>query len=257
MGMPVEVFNRQQTAEFDPGLRMDVAGAVYFKADCHLAPHLLMSALERLATDAGAEIHWETEITDFQTSGNRISGVQTNRGMLQADEYVLCAGSWSPLLAHRLRIALPMQAGKGYSLTLQQPRRLPRTCAILTEARIAVTPIGQTLRFGGTMELAGLDERIDPRRIEGIIEAVPRYLPEFQPEDFRGVQPWRGLRPVSPDGLPYIGRTARWGNLVMATGHAMLGVSLAPITGKLVSQIVAGESPEIDLSLLAPERFSA
>jgi D-amino-acid dehydrogenase len=149
-----------------------------------------------------------------------------------------------------------MQAGKGYSLTLAKPRQLPQICSIFVEARIAVTPMGQALRFGGTMEMSGLNERIDPRRVRGIIKAVPNYYPEFQIADFEGIEPWRGLRPCSPDGLPYLGRTKRYRNVVIATGHAMMGLSLAPITGKLVSQMISGEQPEIDLKLLSPDRFS-
>ena len=110
-------------------------------------------------------------------------------------------------LAQELGLRLPMQAGKGYSLTLPQPRQLPQICSILTEARVAVTPMGAALRFGGTMEIAGLNEDINPRRVRGIIKAVPHYFPDVPPEDFDGIQPWRGLRPCSPDGLPYLGRT--------------------------------------------------
>jgi D-amino-acid dehydrogenase len=110
------------------------------------------------------------------------------------------------------------------------------------------------LRFGGTMELAGLDESINPIRVRGIIDAVQRYFPDFGPGDFEGIQPWRGLRPCTPDGLPYVGRTARAPNLVVATGHAMMGVSLAPVTGRIVAAILDGEQPPID-DMLSPDRY--
>jgi D-amino-acid dehydrogenase len=168
---------------------------------------------------------------------------------------VLCGGSWSPTVARDLGLSLPMQAGKGYSLTVTQPRQLPAICSIFTEARIAVTPMAGTLRFGGTMEIAGLNEDINPVRVRGIIKAVPKYYPEFRSEDFQGISPWRGLRPVSPDGMPYLGRTRRHRNLVIATGHAMMGLSLAPITGLLTSEILSGEKPSIDIGLLDPDRF--
>ena len=149
-----------------------------------------------------------------------------------------------------------MQAGKGYSLTLPKPRQLPQHCAIFTEARVAVTPMGDTLRFGGTMEIAGLSETINPARIRGIVNAVPNYFPEFTPEDFAGIKPWSGLRPCSPDGMPYLGRVRAYENLTTATGHAMMGLSLGPITGKLMAEILHGERPSFDLSLLAPDRFA-
>ena len=173
-----------------------------------------------------------------------------------ADEFVLCAGSWSPLVARELGLRIPLQAGKGYSLTLSTPRRLPRIPAILTEARVAVTPMGQRLRFGGTMEIAGINSRISQRRVEQIIRSVPAYFPEFSRDDFAGVDPWFGLRPCSPDGLPYIGRTRSFDNLTIAAGHAMMGISLAGITGKLVGQVLGGETPDIDLRLVSPDRFS-
>jgi D-amino-acid dehydrogenase len=105
------------------------------------------------------------------------------------------------------------------------------------------------------MEMSGLNEEIDPRRVQGIIKAVPKYYPEFRLEDFEGIQPWRGLRPCSPDGLPYLGHTKRYSNLIVATGHAMMGLSLAPITGKLVAQLLAAEKTDIDLTLLNPDRY--
>ncbi|HVJ24398.1 MAG TPA: FAD-dependent oxidoreductase, partial [Burkholderiales bacterium] len=145
--------------------------------------------------------------------------------------------------------------GKGYSLTLPRTNGTPRMGAILAEARMAVTPIGGAVRFGGTMELAGLNEDINPIRVRGIIDAVPRYYPDIRREDFDGVQPWRGLRPCTPDGLPYLGRPASVANLVVAAGHAMMGVSLGPITGRLAAGMLSGEKPELDISLLSPNRY--
>jgi D-amino-acid dehydrogenase len=153
-----------------------------------------------------------------------------------------------------LGLKLPLQAGKGYSLTLPRPRQLPQICAIFTEARMAVTPLNGALRFGGTLEISGLNETINPARVRGIINAVPGYYPDFAPADFDGLQPWRGLRPCSPDGLPYLGRTAKYANLTLATGHAMMGMSLGPVTGSLVAEIISGVPPRIDLSLLSPDR---
>ena len=148
-----------------------------------------------------------------------------------------------------------MQAGKGYSLTLPRPRQLPRLCSILTEARVAVTPMDGALRVGGTMEIAGLNEDISLLRVRRIINSFCRYFPEFRPEDFNGVPPWRGLRPCSPDGLPFVGRTAKLQNLSVATGHAMMGLSLGPITGKVMAEILAGDKPAHDLTLLSPDRY--
>jgi D-amino-acid dehydrogenase len=256
LGIPADVLTSDQTAKLDPGARFDVAGAVYFPQDCHLAPARFLATLTREIEKAGGRFQWNTPVTGWRVAGSRIEAVRASHDDLSADEFVVAGGAWSPGVVRPLRVALPMQAGKGYSLTLPNPRWLPTICSILTEARVAVTPIGTSLRVGGTMEIAGLDESITAVRVEGIIKALPRYYPEFRPEDFRGLPVWRGLRPCSPDGLPYVGRFAQYTNLSAATGHAMLGLSLGPITGKLMAEILSDEKPSIGISLLSPDRFA-
>ena len=258
LGIPAEVLDARQTAALDPAVRMSVAGSVYFPKDCHLQPDRFVATLQHQLLAAGAELIWDREVTGWRHgTGSNLQSVRLDDGReLSADEYVLCGGSWSPGLVRDLGLRIPIQAGKGYSLTLPQPRQLPQICAIFTEARMAVTPMGGTLRFGGTMEISGLSETIDSRRVRGIINAVSGYYPDFTPADFDGIAPWRGLRPCSPDGLPYLGRTARYANLTLATGHAMMGISLAPITGQLVADIISGHRPAIDLTLLSPDRYS-
>ncbi|MBM3837042.1 MAG: FAD-dependent oxidoreductase [Verrucomicrobia bacterium] len=255
LGIPAEVLDARQTAKLDPNVRMDICGSVYFPLDCHLTPQRFMAALQQQLAKLGAQFSWNTEVKGFTHHASRITSVQTSQGEVSADEFVICGGSWSPVLARELELRLPMQAGKGYSLTLPKPRQLPSICAIFTEARVAATPMGSSLRFGGTMEIADLNEEINPIRVQGILKAVPKYYPDFSPKDFEGVQPWCGLRPVSPDGLPYVGRVRRYANLSIATGHAMLGLSLGPITGKLISEVLSDEKPSIDIALLNPDRY--
>ena len=250
LGLPAEVLDAKQTATLDPNVRMNVAGAVYWPKDCHLSPSRFLASLRARLEEAGTTFAWHREVTGWRCEDREVKAVFTAAGALRADEFVICGGAWSPVLARQLGLKLPMQAGKGYSLTLPKPRQLPEICAIFTEARIAVTPMDGALRFGGTMEIAGLDEQINPVRLQGIIKAAPRYYPEFKTEDFRDLPVWRGLRPCSPDGLPYVGRTARYANLSVATGHSMMGLSLGPITGKLMSAILSDQKPSIEISLL-------
>jgi len=258
LGIPAEVLDARQTAALDPAVRMSVAGSVYFPKDCHLQPDRFVATLQNQLIAAGAELIWDREVTGWRHgTGSNLQAVRLDDGReVSADEFVICGGSWSPGMVRELRLHLPIQAGKGYSLTLPRPRQLPQICAIFTEARMAVTPMGGTLRFGGTMEISGLNEAIAPRRVRGIINAVSGYYPDFTPADFDGIAPWRGLRPCSPDGLPYLGRTGRYANLTLATGHAMMGMSLAPITGQLVAGIISGDHPALDLTLLSPDRYS-
>jgi D-amino-acid dehydrogenase len=256
LNIPAEVLDARQVAALEPNVRMDIAGAVLFSEDCHLSPQRFMDGMDRALARTGVTLLSETEAVGWRTEGRRVTAVRTNRGDFSVDEYVLCGGAWSPNVARELRLSLSMQAGKGYSLTLPNPRQLPERCAIFAEARVAVTPMDGALRFGGTMEIAGLNEAINPARVRGIINAVPRYFPEFKSEDFRYVEPWSGLRPCSPDGLPYVGRFAAYENLSTATGHAMMGLSLGPITGELLAGIICGERPAYDLALLSPDRYA-
>jgi D-amino-acid dehydrogenase len=256
LGIPAEVLDARAAAVLDPNVTMDIAGGVYFPKDCHLQPERYVAALERRVRAAGGELRYGAEATGWRRTGSRLAAVTTNQGEMEGDEFILCGGAWSTGLARSLGLRLPMQAGKGYSVTVPQPVELPAICAIFTEARVAVTPMGSSLRFGGTMEIAGFNEDINPRRVAGILKAVPNYYPKFRPEHFEGLQPWRGLRPCSPDGMPYLGRTRAAENVVIATGHAMMGLSLAPVTGELAAQLVDREPPAHDLSLLSPDRYA-
>jgi D-amino-acid dehydrogenase len=256
LGIPAEVLDASQTAALEPDITMNVAGSVYFPKDCHLNPRAFLTALQRELERTGVNFQWETDVKGWDADAWKLNTVRTNHGEVRAEEFVLCGGSWSADLVSDLRIRVPMQAGKGYSLTLQNPRFTPRTCAILAEAHVAVTPMNGTLRFGGTMELAGLNEEINHRRIGGIVRAACDYYPQYSPNDFAQIPPWCGLRPCSPDGLPYLGRTVFYDNLVIATGHAMLGLSLGPISGKIVANILAEEPTGFDLRILSPDRYA-
>jgi D-amino-acid dehydrogenase len=252
LGIPADVLEARQVAALDPGARLDVVGAVHFPLDCQLVPERLMAALQAHCEKLGVKCVWNTEVREWRMDGARIRAAAAVEG----DEFVLCGGAWSAALGRPLGLNIPLQAGKGYSLTLSKPRQLPAICSLLTEARVAVTPMGRALRVGGTMEFDGLTERINPVRIRGIVESFCRYFPDFRAEDFAGLEPWCGLRPCSPDGLPYLGRTAKCPNLLVATGHAMLGTTLGPVTGQLIADMVAGEKPRFDLALLSPDRYS-
>jgi D-amino-acid dehydrogenase len=255
LGIPAEVLDAHQTAALDPGARMEIVGSIHFPLDCHLVPDRFMATLQSQAEQLGARFLWDTEVLGWRTEDNRVRAVTTSGGEVDGDEFVVCGGSWAPQAVRQLGLRLPMQAGKGYSLTLPKPRQLPELCSICTEARLAVTPMAGALRVGGTMEMAGLNEDISQVRVQQIIRSFCRYFPEFTPQDFQAVAPWRGLRPCSPDGLPYVGRTGKFTNLSVAAGHAMMGLSLGPITGKIMAGLLSGEPPACDIRMLSPDRY--
>lgn len=255
LDLPVEIVSSARAAELDPGIGMEIIGGVFYPLDCHLDPRLLMRKLTELAIGAGVNLRWSTTIEGWRSEGARVTAAVTSQGDLAADEFVVAAGSWSSEVLRPLECKLPLEGGKGYSFTVPNPPQLPRLCSVLSEAHVAVTPMGTSLRIGGTMELAGLDRSISQRRTQAIAAAAAQYFPALRAQDIAQVRPWAGLRPCSPDGLPYIGRFARYSNLCMAAGHAMLGISLAPITGQLVAQILAGEQPRLALEPLSPQRY--
>ena len=256
LGLRADVLDADQTAALEPGVRLDIAGSVYFPIDCKIIPDRFVATLEQRLIERGARFAWNATASAFRVENGGIRAVVSNRGDVEGDEFVLAAGSWSSTLARTLRLKIPLQAGKGYTMTMSNPRVLPRRAAILSEARVAVSPMDGALRVGGTMEMSGLDETVNPIRVRAIAEAFPRYYTDFAPSDFDAIEPWQGLRPCSPDGLPFIGRTNRCSNLFVATGHAMMGMSLAPITGKIAAQMIAGERPGVDMSLVSPDRYN-
>jgi len=256
LGIEARVLDARQTAAVEPGARLDVAGSVYFPVDAHLSPRKFMPALTSLLQEMGVKFLCSTTLYGWRTAGGRIAGAQTTAGDVVADEYLLTGGSWSPGMVNGLGLRLPMQPGKGYSLTLERPRFQLTKSLILTERRVAVTPMGDQLRFGGTMEMSGHDGRLRPERVQQIVSSARRYFPDLTDGDFAGIKPWFGYRPVSPDGLPYLGRLRDFSNLTAACGHAMLGVTMAPISGLLVAELLMDRKPSVDLTLLDPNRYA-
>lgn len=241
LGVKAEVCDAQRIAELDSAIEMDVQGGVWFQQDCHLEPARLMSLLREKLKQEGVEIRYGAKVSGFQRDGVNATGVVLEDGeVLAADALVLASGAWTNELSAMLGGKVLMQAGKGYSLTLPNPKQLPGLCSIFTEAKVAVTPMGDSLRFAGTMEVGGNDLSVNPRRVQGIVNSVRSYFPKFSVDDFAGVDAWAGLRPCSPDGLPYIGALPNCPNVVVATGHAMMGLSLGPVTGQMVAQLLQG-----------------
>lgn len=256
LGVEAQALDAKQTAALSPGVKLNVIGSVYFPIDAHLTPAKFCPALTVALKAMGVRFQWDTTIQGWRQEGGRIVAAQTSAGELAADEFVLTGGSWSPGMLGGLDLRLPMQAGKGYSLTKAQPRLRIAKPMILVERRVALTPMGDTLRFGGTMEIAGHNDRMRPERLDQIRAGAMAFLPELTEEDFKDARPWFGYRPVTPDGLPYIGRFRGVANLTAACGHAMLGVTLAPSTGRLVAEVISGRKPSVDLTLLNPDRYA-
>lgn len=254
-GIEAHILSSQEVQKMEPEVRVDVRGGVYFPGDAHLVPHKLMNNLVRFLEDGGATLRRKSRVTGFVTGEGNIVALHAAGETFSFDDYVLAAGAWSGTLIASTGLRLPMQGGKGYSFTLPGVEKNLRIPSLLLEGRVAATPMGDSLRFGGTLEINKSDLSIDMRRVKGIVDTISEFYPEMAVPVPPKEQVWRGLRPCSPDGLPFIGRSRRYKNLVVATGHAMMGVSLGPATGKLVSEMVGEEPLSLSLQALDPERF--
>ena len=255
-GLDIEILSVDQIREFVPDLRITALGGVFYRQDAHLVPFEFVKKLSGSVLKKGVAIHTATEVLDFETVGRKLTAVYTTRGRIEAETVVLAGGAWSPEIVRNLKINLPIQPAKGYSLTYRKPTYCPEVPLALAEAKVILTPMGDSMRFAGTLELAGMDLSINMRRVKAITKNIPTFLPEIDPNHLELIEIWRSLRPCTPDGLPIIGRSDTYKNLIIATGHGMLGISLSPVTGKLVSQIVSGEEPEMDITPLRAERFN-
>jgi D-amino-acid dehydrogenase len=255
IGLKAEVLDAAATNLLDPAITMDVAGSVYFPQDCHLSPGRFMASIRRRILEAGGIIESGVIIDTIEIQAGKVVAVTGNGRRFEGGKFVIAGGSWSADLLKSVGLKLPLQAGKGYSLTLTTPPELPQLCSIFAEAKVAITPMDGSLRFGGTMEVGGLDLSTNPARVRGIVKSVHAYFPKFSESDFEGVKPWAGLRPVSPDGVPYLGQVPGLTNLLAASGHAMMGLSLGPVSGRLIADLLAGDPPFRPIEAMVPGRF--
>jgi D-amino-acid dehydrogenase len=251
-GVSCTVLEQRDVHRLEPALEQDVAGGVLFPDEAHCDPARFVEAVGGAAVDAGASLLPGTDVLDVARCGQAVE-LTTSTGLIRAGTVVVAAGAWSGRLARALGRPVPLQAGKGYTVDLPNEERTPLVRPLmLQEARIAVTPLDGRLRLAGTMQFAGLDESIDPRRVTAVYREGMRMLPAWKDAAISRI--WSGLRPCSPDGLPLVGWLREDVPIALATGHAMLGLTLAPLTGELVADLVQGTDRE-ELSVLDPRRL--
>jgi len=253
LGYEGSVLSAEELLAHDPVIREPVAGGVFFPGQGQIEPLRFVEALAAEAKTLGAEFLPHTEVFDFEATGSRIDAALTTKGHIEADQFVLAAGSWTRDIARKMHVKAPIEAGKGYALIYANPERMPRAPLLLVERRVALTPRDGSIRCAGTMELAGMSEKITPDRVQAIARAMEEYT--HLSCSAEPVEVWRGLRPCTPDGLPMIGRTEKYRNLLLATGHAMLGLTSSTGTGEMVAELLAEEKPKLDVTPFSPERF--
>lgn len=251
------LLSQEELFAMEPHTRINGLGAILFQCDAHCYPNKLMGSLIHYLKAKGVKLIGQQEVTGFEKVKGRITTIKTATHVYEQDEIVLATGSWGRETARLLDTNIPMMPGRGYSVTLTDSPYKVNYPAILLEGRAAITPMdGNKIRFGGTMEITS--HKTPPRmnRVQGVLDAVQRFYPDFDVPLPAKENIWYGYRPCSADGLPYIGRIKKYNNVTVATGHSMLGLSLGAGTGKLVNEIIAGKQPTMDLKPFAVERFS-
>ncbi|MES2772794.1 MAG: FAD-dependent oxidoreductase [Bacteroidota bacterium] len=256
LGLDVSALTAAEAQQMEPEVKLDVAGAVHYRCDAHLYPNKLMKQLIKVIRENGGTIRTHCPVSSIDTENGKIKNVHTGSESFTGDVFVITGGSWLPEIAKMAGIHIPLMPGKGYSITEEQPAIKLAIPAILCEAKVAITPMDGRMRYGGTMEIAGINDHINLNRVKGIIESVPKYFPNLQPAMPAVKDIWYGFRPCSPDGMPYIGRSRKLSNTIIAGGHSMMGLSLGPATGKLVAELATGEALSVKADAFDPERFS-
>ncbi len=252
-----KILSADEVKALEPQTRVEARGAILFNCDAHCYPNKLMQQLIAYLKGQGVELVSNAEVTRFEKSNSKVDKVITGSASYQSDEIVVATGSWGRQTAALLGTRIPLMPGRGYSVTLEDSPYKVNYPAVLLEGRAAITPMdGNKIRFGGTMEIT--PHKTPPRmnRVQGILDAVKRFYPDFDVPFPAREKIWYGYRPCSADGLPYIGRIKKYSNVTIATGHSMLGLSLGAGTGKLVEEIISGKTPGMQINSFNPERFN-
>ncbi len=256
LGLDAQYLTVDECQKLQPDVELDIAGAVHYHCDAHLYPNKLMKVLVKYLEDSGVKMHRNTKVISIAHDSGKITSVNSADKEFKGDAYVMAGGAWSPAIAKLAGLKVPLMPGKGYSFMVPQDESKRMSIpSILCEARVAVTPMNGSIRYGGTMEVGKINSHINMNRVKGIVESVPKYFPNFKPEVPAEKDIWFGFRPVSPDGMPYIGLSSKYKNLAVATGHAMIGLSLGPATGKLIAEALQGSTASMNISPFAVERF--
>lgn len=244
-GLPAEVLEKAAIQEREPAALESVIGGVDFTGDASLNPAEYLRLLKERLVEMGAQVREHAPVTGFESKNGKITRVITPAEAFAPSQVVLATGAWSPQVARGLGLNLPIQPARGYSLTVSSPKVTPRGALLLGERKIAVTPFEGKLRFTGRLEIGEMSTKPNPLWIRRIESAAREYLRLDEALEIE--ETWAGLRPTTPDGLPIIGFSPRHKNLLLAAGHAMLGLSLAPGTGQVVAGLANGQEPGFDL----------
>jgi D-amino-acid dehydrogenase len=252
-GVKVERFDGDAVTALEPALKPGLGGGWLYRGDAHLRPDRLLSSWRQALEIRRVDFREGCSVEGFVREGGTARAVRTAEGEMEAEAFVVAAGALTPLLAGPLGCRIPIQPGKGYSITMPRPARCPAVPVVFEEHRVAITPFRSGYRIGSTMEFAGYDSTLNRRRLDLLRRAAALYLHEPYGEPVE--EEWFGWRPMTYDSKPIIDRSPAMANVWIAAGHNMLGVSMAPATGKLVAELLGGRTPHLDPAPFAVTRF--
>jgi len=254
-GMHAEHLDHDGVHEKEPALSHRSNHGLFFADDRQVEPDSLTRGLAKRCTELGVQFRENTRVETFRRTGDRVDGVITaDRDYVDGDALVLAAGVWSGPLSRQLGVPMPVRPGKGYSIDYSPAPIELRTSLTLEDARVAVTPLNGTVRLAGTMEFGGFDESVNPVRVNAIRRAAAEAFTDWG-EPSGEKTPWAGLRPMTPDGLPIIGKLGLLRNAYIASGHGMLGLTLAPATAEIVTEMVTRNRMPMVADAISPNRF--
>ncbi|MYJ12782.1 MAG: FAD-dependent oxidoreductase, partial [Acidimicrobiia bacterium] len=252
-GITVEVLDRDEASELEPALRPPVAGAVFYPDDSRMRPADLLAELRADAQRRGAVLVPGVEVLDLVARNSAVETLTTTAGDVDARHVIIAAGAWSGRLARMLGTRLPVLAARGMSVTYERPADGPRRALLLGEDHVAVGVTDSELRLSGWFQLGAESLTPSLRRLEALERLARRRLRLDSP--LRVLERWAGLRPTAPDGVPIIGAAPQWRNVTIATGHAMIGLTMALGTGRLVADLVSGTTPALNAGRFSPARL--
>lgn len=256
--VPTQILSAEEVFEKEPDVPKNIKGAVFYPKDAHLHPGKLMNGLKKLLKASGVHFKVNTKVIDLcQKSPDHVEIKTSHHKIVKGTDVVLCSGTWTPNLLKKLHINLPVQAGKGYSITLKNPATLPTANFLIADKKVAVTPMGNSIRFAGTMEIVDeKDKSITKSKVRALKKAIIQFYPQYTMNNLDGKEVWAGLRPCSPDGLPYVGKLDSFDNIFVSTGYSMVGMSLSLAGAEMITQLIEDGKAKLAHPLNDPNRYN-
>lgn len=252
-GLQMDRYEGSSLNQLEPTLKSGLAGGFLYPDDAHLRPDKLMSSWREILLAKGVALRECCVVHGLASAQGQTRALRTSEGDIEGDAFVIATGAWTPQLNRELGCRVPIQPGKGYSITMSRPLHCPTYPLMFEEHRVAVTPFAAGYRLGSTMEFAGYDSTLDRRRLDYLRAGASHYLQEAPTQAVE--EEWCGWRPMTYDSVPIIDRSPRWQNVWIAAGHNMLGVSMSPATGQMIAEMIDGRPTSLPAEPYVLARF--